>query len=800
MSKNNGANVVLIDLDDKKKLEENETLYDNNVMFIANAREQIEHYYKHGSIIDKKFIEFIKDEIFRFQEITVDLKDLNNDRFYSFCDHILISLQAIIEADRSLIDLSKKQLEDGFFNRLLSNATTEYSTINRRMNIFTKLIKKLQAREAKNIADINNNFKAIYQFIESIDKEYPEYFLDVLFGKIRKKQDEINDSQSQTQEQIQEQYHEIIEIIKGVRDSIDSNGIVKTFQPLIREIIETELDEKGKFIKLLTNKIIKISEEKDIELENDFQIIVDRIVGRGSQNNVNMARENTVLGLRQLSETDIDEILGNKIVKIVNKKSDFNDALTKIGSQINQLITFGGKNNVAMEFFYGFSLSIYYYNVIINGVAISNNFLSEDNKGDFFLKEFERLTDEYESRFENNPQIYASYTKLFRKTIFINGEMLLVHIFVKSIDSKRAYFFTDQEPTTFFKDQITEILQEKQEGDYFNTVRHRIQTIIDNYNLPKIEVTVYKSNGFELPFDIHNSVIVSRHGEKHLSSEFEEELSIIIDDIIKFYYKNNKSFFSRFIPRTQSYNNKKGCWYYWANMNKKKYLAIRMLEPLSKKDEAQFITHVTNNIWKNIINIQSISEIQEWVYSFISGERNGFIFGQFKIPKIVRFMYQSVIPIILLTLLIFIVKNDYSLLSNYKEQLDLKIKNISTELRNEIKEKALKDVLKIAKPQIELIKDCLSPFIFKDKEVSVEGLSTNDYLRLERIVDNLNLNTEKYRINIKLLKSADKKLNLQRAKSIGLFLHLNVETNIIITIDENVDDKVLGHGVYLQCQ
>jgi len=740
---------------------------------------------------DHNFLCFIEQRLRKLKNTASELTDDDTHMSEAF-DHIykiLTYIQAIVEADKNSVSsvILRELKKDGMFKELLRETTENYADTNKKVIYLSKIVKDLTSKKVTSKEDI-------FQNIESIKKDLKSYS-DLLYEKIDKKIDKIREDNVDSIEKLQQQYDDVVKIVQSEKDVIEND--MKAFAPLVQDIIHTELDEKGTFIELLTNKIIQISNEKEGELQEKFKKIVEHIVGKGTEINPKIARENIIRGFRSLkdadvrenitrelnslSEADVDEILGSKILKIVDKKSGFGDTFANIGNAIanvkntiNQYVAFGGQVDSAKGFFDGFSFSIYYYKVIPqeNWVFVSpDDLLPIDLKHNNFdyISEFENISKNLDVCFKGYKHIKRNIPKIINQ-----DNPLDICCFVRVIDSKRAYFVLSQEPSNYFKEQVDSILLKKYKN--IADIEKSFGDLSENYKIPKVDFAIFNSSGFELPSDDGKSVVTSKTGEKYLNAENEQELLILLDDMRKFFDKKRSLF-----NKNKEYHSNKDAWYYWATSNKK-YLAVKMLEPLSDKDREKFCGYVEKNIWNHLVNTRSLSEMQDWLNTFIQKDA-GVLANNPTLFSKMRTVYNVLVFVSIL--LLFGMLGIYFRYPNWLLPdlrfgvHEIKQQNIAEydEYKHELnrlkskfdhKFKLLKSELsKKVLAKFELSDDCEEPFEFSKYSID---LSANDYIRLRRISKNLITLHNECKVVISTYDNIDKKLNLLRAEKIYYFL------------------------------
>lgn len=798
-------------------------LYDEKVVSINAIRKQVERFINEdGKPDDRNFVDFLAQEFNDLKTTVSNLKSSNSNEFIRLCNHIdniLTTIQALLEADKSTIpSVLERELGDKFlFNKLFSKSAEIYSALNRKLNYLSQIVNQLQTKEVKTKEDIKKNVESVYKYIDKLKKDSEQYG-DALYGKLYQKLEEIEKENLISHQDLKKKYNEIIEIIKGETKEVDRDGIEESFEPLVNDLIETELNEKGKFVSLLTDKIVEISEEKDAELQKKFRTIVEHLVGKGTQSNESIARQNTVTGLRSLSETDVDEILGRKIIGIVEKKSGFGDALANIGNRITSALTFGG-DDTAKKFFDGFSFSIYYYKVIIidsnariEKETLPKNLKQLKDKG--LDDEFNTVINKQENKVAGNTEKYKYFNRTIPHCVEIESEKIDTTLFMYYTEFGRAYFFLSQDASKFFKDQVKKILCKKITN--IERVEKKLSKLAANYTIPKVEVAIYNNKGFFVPSD-GVGVIASKGGETILSEELEKQLDTIIGKIKKKY--NSKKIVQYF--KKKEYFNSEGSWYYWTTNNPEKYLAVKMFEPLKiekqnqkKSEKENFKDYVTNNIWKKIIATKSLSEMQEWINTFV--QKDAGVLGNSRLLfKMINYIEKasiySVIIILPIVFSIYMWKPTLILpdLRNKDKVLNSNLNRLEQYVMLD-SQKYRKDKLQINKRLFEieesiniepksdlndndlaLIEESYKPFRFDYQKSEVENLlSENDHKRLLRIAQNLHLSDNQWFIMIIRYDNKNDKWNMERAKNIKKFLIEHGVDETSIKISDEVDEQV----------
>jgi len=545
------------------------------------------------------------------QKIGEEDKALLKKRFYPLIE--------IIRTD--IIDEELNQR--GQFRTLLEQATEQYAEVNNKVMFLSDIIDKMRGYEEEVLSE-----QKLKEYVGEMKKEVEEYNA-VLYGKITRELDSLTETNFSSIEAIQRQYQQIIDILNGQISEIDREGTVKAFKPLIRELIDVELGERGRFVELLSKSIDKLSKEKDEEIQNTFRQIVTTIVGEGTKQNQRMARQNTEIGLRKMSESDIDELLGRKILNIVDRGSSIGRTLSTLSEKVNNIAVFGGgvQKNIAQKFFDGLSFYIYYYKFTKDSTIriVGDNLLADDLKNASldYIGEFEKISIEFEQKISevsrNNPEKYKQYKKVQVRQITDNETMqtLDVHCFFRYFDEQKVYFFLNQEPSMFFKKELDNILSS---GKTVEETAKNLKELIKNYSIPKVQVAVFNKEGFELPYeDDDNSVVSTKTGDKGLTLKEEDELSDVLDKIENYYPKKTTN---KLLPWAKTkhveYCDNLGLWYFWSiNNPSEKYLAVKMVESFEdSQSEEDFKKHVKERIWFGLQKSKSIGEMQDWVDSF----------------------------------------------------------------------------------------------------------------------------------------------------------------------------------------
>ncbi|MCV6639645.1 hypothetical protein [Candidatus Albibeggiatoa sp. nov. NOAA] len=526
--------------------------------------------------------------------------------------------------------LIKELKEEKRFESILGDLTKRYLNLNQKVSALSNIVEEMRQKTVSTKDELREQVDNIMSRLEENSK---------LAVSIHEKLYEIERNRDITTEQIQQSYRDIIEIIEGEKDIIDPDGMVRVFEPLVKSLIETELDEKGRFVQLLAEKISEISSEKaSAEFQKHFRTLVDSIVGKGTKKNEKMARENTELGLRRMSEADVDEILGKKIIKIVNTSSGLGEAIANVGESLNEslnkLRSGMPEDNKVKQFFDGLSLSVYYFECI---KADSIIFLDKDQYPQdidnfiAYIKPFKNIIEEEEQAYRKSPESYANYSKTTPKTVTIDTNeegieknSLEAYLYMSYLDDCRIYFFCSQEPSALFKKKAKELLK----YDDFQVLKTTANDLVKTYTIPKVNIAVFNSKGFELPSDEGLSVISIKDGNKYLEREEEIELLTVLKELNENdSCKKPMSFFKKLTSnaaqrRKECYQ--EGChglWHFWAeSYPTRKYLAVKMAEEFGKGKEdikKNFQNYVQEQIWEKLISSKSIKEMQEWVDTFI---------------------------------------------------------------------------------------------------------------------------------------------------------------------------------------
>jgi len=268
---------------------------------------------------------------------------------------------------------------------------------------------------------------------------------------------------------------------------------------------------------------------------------------------------------------------------------------------------------------------------------------------------------------------------------------------------------------------------------------------------------------------------------------------ILLDDIEKFFNKTRSLF-----KKNKEYHGNKGVWYYWAASNKK-YLAVKMLAPLSDKDREKFCNYIEKTIWRNLFNTKSLSEMQDWLDTFtqkdsgVLANKPGIFIKVRQIFNILTFFST----LLALTTAIVYFWNTTLLFPDLRDELNrLKSK---VELTDKILKSEFKNISD--KPsvstKIKLSDDCYEPFIFPYQKVRIEDLSQGDQARLRRIAKSLALLHNELKIVIVKYNGTDENLNSERAKNIRAFLINEGVPEFSVIISDEIEKHTLP-GVRLR--
>ncbi len=568
--------------------------------------------------------------------------------------------------EKSANNIIDNKLRQGVFKELLKEVTEDYSNVNEKIENLDAIFKNFQNREITTKEEL---FRQIQDIQAELKGRNNDLYVE-LASKIREVEKEHEGKLDDIEKTYQEKYDEIIHSIEGKINHLSKDENIKTLKPLVLGVIRFELENKGtfrellrktisemsetqnidlqaqfkqivdnlvgkeKFRELLKNTVAEMSSTQNIELQIQFKQIVNNLVGKGTKLNEKMAKENTQLGLRRMSDTDIEEALGSSILKIVENKYGLNEEILGIPKKITeQLDKFREqqrtpKENAAQQFFDGLSFSIYYYIIIKNGKSTTNkekSYLPQylKNYGDDinFISEFEKIAKEIEIKRKHHLDQYKNYTKPIMRLAGKPGvHQEDVCCFMQYHNDIRIYLFSNQEPSNFFKKKLDEIVKNNIDDiDDIDDIEGKLEELIDNYALPQVELAVFNANGLELPLNDGNSVISSIEGNKFLTLEEEDELINLIPDITeKITRENDKktnklwhSIFSK--NKIKSIHGTNGLWFYWVDLSSKKYLAIKLKEEfLDEKNKYtnHFFEHVDNAVWKNLVNTNK--KLKRW--------------------------------------------------------------------------------------------------------------------------------------------------------------------------------------------
>lgn len=324
---------------------------------------------------------------------------------------------------------------------------------------------------------------------------------------------------------------QFIAIIEDNLEAIQADDQLKIkgfLESMIVGGIETELGQKGKFRELLGDQIREMSNSKNAELQFQFKQIVDSLVGKGTKNNLEMARRNTQLGLSRMSESDIEETLGPTLFKLIEKKLYFSNQLEAISEKI---IWAGqqGREDESQLFPDCIPACIYFYIYKESGSRVTATPLSPTlpkhlhNSEADLVDQFQRIAESIGKKRESLTAC-RDYKKILSFPVEIGGRQENIFCFVQCYSDISLYVFLDKEPSRFFRKKISEII---------TSDSRIIDNFILNYSrLSIVDLVVFSNDGLKLPsLDDESFIVYSSEGDKFLSFEEEDELLLLLSHI-----------------------------------------------------------------------------------------------------------------------------------------------------------------------------------------------------------------------------------------------------------------------------
>ncbi len=185
------------------------------------------------------------------------------------------------------------------------------------------------------------------------------------------------------------------------------------FKPLIEQIIERELDEYGRFVELLREKLVSLSNPNNEEAKRQFRDIVESIVQKGTQQVKEVAVATTKLGVTHMSDSEIEETFG-RMENIFKPVRGIQEGFDKIWQAFR--ITKQGLSDESEKFFDGLTFSIYACQVfppiseyedsihIVSIVNISENYVELYNQ--YIENKIVELYDDYIKAKDNYPKLF----------------------------------------------------------------------------------------------------------------------------------------------------------------------------------------------------------------------------------------------------------------------------------------------------------------------------------------------------------------------------------------------------------